>query len=411
MQLRGHFFLSVVLLIALTHCKGQHTEQPANNTTADELLVGGPFENKELLYVGMPERLHAVDTSAAWNMPGQRLLITGTMYQNDAKTPAPDVILYYYQTNTDGVYAPNEQLHPEARRHGALRGWVKTDENGHYAIYTLRPGAYPNAREPAHIHPTIKEPNNRSQYYLDAFVFDDDPLLTTKKRQALANRGGSGVLRLLQKGDLQIAEHDIILGLNIPDYPQSTKETVQSGKKIGEDMDSFTPYHAWGPDKGTTTCPVCKYGRYHGLLYFVGNNPDWSEIKKWLKYLEQEGRNRKATLKAYFIYGNTEQYDAAERRETLASLGAELGLEQLALTFVPSFSDTKTEIDRAMINQKVANTIVLYRNRSIIDKFVDLKATRGTLKSFRIASTKPRMLFLNCLLFMRYKIDEAALGD
>ena len=32
-------------------------------------------------------------------------------------------------------------------------------------------------------------------------------------------RGGSGILRVSITGNLQIAEHNIILGLNVPDYP------------------------------------------------------------------------------------------------------------------------------------------------------------------------------------------------
>jgi protocatechuate 3,4-dioxygenase beta subunit len=44
-------------------------------------------------------------------------------------------------------------------------------------------------------------------------------LLTAAKRKALENRGGSGVLRLVKQGELWIGERDIILGLNIPGYP------------------------------------------------------------------------------------------------------------------------------------------------------------------------------------------------
>ncbi len=36
----------------------------------------------------------------------------------------------------------------------------------------------------------------------------------------MENRGGSGVLKLVQGENLQIGEWNIILGLNIPDYPK-----------------------------------------------------------------------------------------------------------------------------------------------------------------------------------------------
>ena len=101
---------------------------------------------------------------------------------------------------------------------------LKSNENGKYSIYTVRPGPYPNTDFEAHIHPAIKEPNIDKEYYIDEFVFDDDTLLTGEKRKKLENRGGSGILRVFEKGDLQIAEHNIILGLHIPNYPEKVKE-------------------------------------------------------------------------------------------------------------------------------------------------------------------------------------------
>lgn len=54
-------------------------------------------------------------------------------------------------------------------------------------IYTVRPGPHPNTDFEAHIHPSIKEPNIDQEYYIDEFVFDDDILLTEKKRKKLEN--------------------------------------------------------------------------------------------------------------------------------------------------------------------------------------------------------------------------------
>ena len=66
--------------------------------------------------------------------------------------------------------------------------------------------------------------DNYENVVIDEFVFDDDILLTEEKRKKLENRGGSGILKVLNKGDLQIAAHNIILGLNIPNYPGKIKE-------------------------------------------------------------------------------------------------------------------------------------------------------------------------------------------
>ncbi|SFH20146.1 dioxygenase family protein [Pedobacter insulae] len=366
-------FRLFIYVAFLNSCSGQHKN--TTNTRPDSperKVVGGFCDGCELMYIGIPQNITSIDTSSGWKEYGQQLMVTGKVLKLDGKTPAKNVILYYWQTDTKGYYSPRKDVPEKASRHGHVRGWVKTNADGKYTIYTNRPTAYPDGSEPAHIHISIKEPNIATAYYIDDLVFDDDIILLKKMRNTKPkNRGGSGILRVLQQGSLQIAEHNIILGLNIPNYP-SEKPNL-SGLAIGEDSPSFMPFHAWGPDKGSTTCPVCKYGRYHGLLYFVGNLPNWEEIKKWLRFLEQESLSRKQYLKVYFIYGNELHYHKATVQAMLEKIGKELGLTQLALTFVPSFADTKSEAHLNKINPDVSNTFVMYKHRKIVAKFVDLK--------------------------------------
>ena len=377
-----HFGLFVFLFNCITACKGQtkpvSSKSKELNTSSG--IVGGPFENGEFMYIGMPENIKSIDTSAGWTQPGQKLLITGTIFKLDGKTPAPGVIFYYYHTDISGVYAGKQGLDPSVIRHGYIRGWVKSDANGRYSIYTVRPAPYPNTNFEAHIHPSVKEPNIDKEYYIDEFVFDDDILLTGEKRKKLENRGGSSILRVFTKNDLQIAEHNIILGLNIPNYPEKIKTDQHSGLQIGEDQPSFIPFHAFGPDKGSRACPVCKYGRYHGIVYFVGNKPNWDEIKKWLTFLEQQSIARSKYLKAYFVYGNDKYYGKEKRQKELENIGLELNLKNIALTFVPSFADTESDANLNKINPGAQNTFVIYRNRTIIDKFINLKPTEENFK-------------------------------
>lgn len=381
MKRLNHVGLFAFLFSVLTGCNGQiNTNTPTKNNSGSKKLVGGGCDGCEIMYVGMPTNISSVDTSVGWKEKGQKLLVTGTVYKLDGKTPAPNVIIYYWQTDNNGYYSPKDGMDEKAKRHGHIRGWVKSDDNGKYSIYTIRPSPYPNNNIPAHIHTSIKEPNIDKEYYIDEFVFDDDNLLTGAKRKALENRGGSGILRVLISGNLQIAEHNIVLGLNIPNYPEKIKTQKQSGLQIGEDNPSFGPYHAWGPDKGTRTCPVCKYGRYHGIVYFVGNHPNWDDIKKWLTFLEQESISRSKYLKVYFVYGNEMNYKKEARQKELEKIGSELNLKNIALTFVPSMTDTESEVNLNKINPGVENTFVVYRHRTIIDKFIDLKPTDRNFK-------------------------------
>ncbi len=372
-----HVCFFVILFINMIGCQGQ---TKFNTQTNSKEPVGGKCDGCEIMFIGMPAKLSHIDTSLGWKEKGQKLLITGNVYQLDGKTPAPNVIIYYWQTDNDGYYSPSKEMNVNARRHGHIRGWVKTNEKGQYSIYTIKPKPYPNDKIPAHIHISIKEPTIQNEYYIDELVFDDDKLLTSQKRKALENRGGSGILRLLMSSDLQIAEHNIILGLNIPHYPAKKSVAIQSGLEIGEDNPSFIPYHAYGPDKGTRTCPVCKYGRFHGIIFFVGNHPNWKDIKKWLVFLEQESITRKKYLKAYFVYGNEKEYLKSKRQKELEDIGLDLNIKNMALTFVPSMADTETEVHLNKINPSVENTFVIFKNRSIIEKFVNYRATAVNFK-------------------------------
>ena len=352
---------------------------------SDGLPVGGGCEGCELMYVGMPKEILSEHTSPGWSEGKQKLLVTGKVYQQDGRTPAPNVIVYYWHTDDRGLYSAQKNTPAAAVRHGHLRGWVKSDPHGHYTIRTSRPAHYPNEEIAAHIHLAIKEPGIANEYYADLY-FDDDPTyLKHKKTYGKLDRAGTEVLRVLQKEHVQVAEHTIVCGLNIPNYPQKPAPGKSSGLAIGEDQPSFMPFHAFGPDKGTRTCPVCKYGRYHGIVYVVGNQPRWDEIKKWLLFLDEQSAARKGYLKAYFVYANASGYHADTRQKELEQIGRELGIKNIALTFVPSLTDTDTEMHLNKINPSVENTFIVYRHRTIVEKFIDLKPSPENFQ--RIAQT------------------------
>ncbi len=210
-----------IAIIALTILisSGCKNSNPVSAQSETKKPVGGGCDGCELMYAGMPKNINAIDTSVGWYEKGQKLLVTGTVYKKDGKTPAPDVIIYYWHTDNNGYYSPQEGMNQVAKRHGHIRGWIKTDKDGQYSLYTIRPAPYPNEKLPSHIHTSIKEPGIENEYYIDEFVFDDDILLTADKRSKLENRGGNGILKIILQREMQIAHHDIILGLNIPDYP------------------------------------------------------------------------------------------------------------------------------------------------------------------------------------------------
>ncbi|HUO85072.1 MAG TPA: intradiol ring-cleavage dioxygenase [Thermoanaerobaculia bacterium] len=127
--------------------------------------------------------------------PGEPLVIEGRVVRAGGRTPVPGVLLYVYHTNARGIYPKKGDETGNARRHGYLRGWLRTDEQGRYRILTIRPGTYPTRTEAAHIHMTVTERGGK-ETWIDSIMFEDDALLTREARGRLQGRGGSGVIRL-----------------------------------------------------------------------------------------------------------------------------------------------------------------------------------------------------------------------
>ncbi len=188
-----------------------------NKPAPNEIKVGGGCEAIYESPVAF-EQLNEVDTLPDFNEAGPTIEISGVIYHRDGKTPAKDVVLYVYHTDQKGNYSTKGKETGWGKRHGYIRGWVKTDANGFYQFYTLVPASYPNSNNPKHIHPTIKEPG-KSEYWIDEFVFDDDPLLPEEERKRTHPVGGGGVLKTEMKDGMLRATRNIILGLNVRDYP------------------------------------------------------------------------------------------------------------------------------------------------------------------------------------------------
>lgn len=143
--------------------------------------------------------------------PGERLVVEGVVYQSDGTTPAADIVVYAHHTNNEGLYAGAGGPTPETRRHGRLRGWVKTGADGRYRFDTIKPAPYPGATMPAHVHLMIGEPGRRP-YYIDDVVFDGEFGVTERYRKNQELRGGSGIVRLSPTADgALLARRDIVL--------------------------------------------------------------------------------------------------------------------------------------------------------------------------------------------------------
>jgi len=156
-------------------------------------------------------QLSATDSIPDFETKKQKLKITGTIYKSDGVTPAEGVILYIEQADEDGDF--DLRKHND-KRYAHHRGWVKTDANGRFTIYTFVPGNDRRYNQLSQLFPAIKEPS-RPSYNLESFLFDDDSLLTKVCRKKIAKKGDpTRILKPVLKDGLLIVEKNIVLTSN-----------------------------------------------------------------------------------------------------------------------------------------------------------------------------------------------------
>jgi protocatechuate 3,4-dioxygenase beta subunit len=139
--------------------------------------------------------------------PGERLVLSGSVYGPDGRTPWPGVTVYVYQTDVRGLYNPTGAAGVPHR----IRGWANTDHNGRYEFHTIKPGLYPNRGTPAHIHMTVSR-HDLPEWWLPEVRFAGEPLVTAAESQASAADGRFGSVRpLLARGRVLHCTRDLRL--------------------------------------------------------------------------------------------------------------------------------------------------------------------------------------------------------
>ncbi len=101
--------------------------------------------------------------------PGERLIVSGTVYSSDCRTPLPGALIEVWQANQAGAYDTTQPGNFTEQTAFRLRGLLQTDKRGRYEIETVMPGRYPippdlpgleryaGVTRPAHIHFRVME--------------------------------------------------------------------------------------------------------------------------------------------------------------------------------------------------------------------------------------------------------------
>jgi len=135
-------------------------------------------------------------TIVAAGEAGEPLIVSGTIYSPNGRTPLEGINLFVYQTDATGRYSTTGGNNRNTNIHGLMR----TNSEGRYEFRTIKPASYPNSRNPAHIHAYVSGPSY-PEYWIDEYLFADDPFITEEVRQKAAGKGSFSPILTLRRGD------------------------------------------------------------------------------------------------------------------------------------------------------------------------------------------------------------------
>jgi len=135
--------------------------------------------------------------------PGIPMVIAGRLYERDGRSPAPDIIVFAYHTDVQGLY----DVRSNGPHSWRLKGWAVTGTDGRFVFDTIRPAPYPSRREPAHVHVSFEGP--RLQRRWGGLLLGDDPLVPREERDRSARAAPFGSVRPVTMRD----------GVQQVDYP------------------------------------------------------------------------------------------------------------------------------------------------------------------------------------------------
>lgn len=186
--------IAAIAFPLLINCKSDTLAQKAESELSlikkNAIPVGGELSGA----IDAPENVSWKTALAKETDEGEPMIVSGTVFQSDAKTPAPSVLIYLYHTDMYGIYGKRGE-----HKHGKFRGWMLTDAKGKYEFRSIRPASYPNTTFAAHVHMTLTGKNFKEDW-IDSILFEGDKFISAQERNNAGKKGGFNPIVKLEKG-------------------------------------------------------------------------------------------------------------------------------------------------------------------------------------------------------------------
>jgi protocatechuate 3,4-dioxygenase beta subunit len=168
---------------------------------------------------------------------------------------------------------------------------------------------------------------------------------------------------------------------------------IESGLKPGESTPAYDPAHVTGADKGTNTCPVCKYGSTPAAQLWVGANAQQKDVVAVARLMDDAmsaaNKGGNIAFKGFVVYSNAGCGESnsccttpEQKAQHLKEIASKNKLANVAFTFVKADSNAPALYK---INPEAKTTLIVYKDRKVTKTLVDITTEKGKLMAAKEA--------------------------
>jgi len=148
------------------------------------------------------------------NEPGERMIISGTIYGDDCTTPVEGAIIDSWSADDSGCYSAIGPCASPGEMDRNLRGKMITGPDGKFEFEIVKPGFYLNGSSyrPSHVHYRVVGPDE--SVFITQLYFEGDPYIADDPWASLPE-AAERIIPLTENGEKLYGQFDIKLNVNV----------------------------------------------------------------------------------------------------------------------------------------------------------------------------------------------------